>query len=143
MRRYRFRLERVLRVRRVEEERARAELLRANGALLDAEREVDRRLGGYSTLVPPAGGGVPEYLAGLERRRRSAASVGFAREARAAAESTADGARAGWSTAATRVSSLERLDGRGRDRHAVEARRAEDVEADDVVVGRFAREDRP
>jgi len=140
VRRYRFRLERVLRVRRVEEERARAALARANGALRRAELELSSRVDGYGGLGAAPGGPASEFLAALDRRRRAAASVGFAREVRTTAAVTADGARAGWSAAATRVSSLERLDERGRERHRVEVRKAEDVAADDVVVGRFGRE---
>ena len=55
MKRFKFRLETVLRVRRVHEEQARGELMRANQALALADARVAERSERYESLERPSG----------------------------------------------------------------------------------------
>jgi flagellar export protein FliJ len=138
MRRYRFRLEPVLRVRRQEQDAARAAVLAATaltGAEAQALAERDQA-----------------YAAGTgAQQMRSAADFVFAQEHRAAlgravldqrrrlqeAEVRLGQARAGWTAAAVRVGALERLDERSRAEHTARALKEEEMVVDDLVVSRF------
>ena len=139
MRRYRFRLEPVLRVRRQEQDAARAAVLAATaltGAEADALAERDQA-----------------YAAGTAAHEtRSAADFVWVQEHRAAlgravleqrrrlqeAEVRLAAARTGWTAAAARVGALERLDDRQRTEHAARALKEEALVVDDLVVSRFA-----
>ena len=141
MKRYKFRLEQVLRVRRVQEEQARAELQAANREVARAEDLLDTRFDRYRNLAAPAGA-LPTsgFLAVRDRAELVAAGVVAAGALRQAARAEAAERRAAWSAAATRVTGLERLDDRRRAEHTVEVIREEDREADEVVVTRFRRQ---
>ena len=143
MKRYAFRLESVLRVRRVEEDRAVAALAAARRQLEAAERTLQSTLDRYS-VVPSASGALP--LADLLRSRAHqelvAASVVHAGTERLRAEAVVETQRAAWSAAAQRVAALERLDERRRAEHALEAQRQETIEVDDMVVARAGRSER-
>ncbi len=138
MRRYRFRLEPVLRVRRQQEDAARAEVMAATvraGAEAEALAERDQA-----------------YAAGTTAQQvRSAADFVYVQEHRAAlgravleqrrrlqdAERQVEQARAGWTAAATRVGALEGLDERARAEHAARTQKEEELVVDDLVVSRF------
>lgn len=140
MKRYKFRLDTVLRVRRVEEDRAIAALAEARRRLDAAEQALQDTLDRYN-VVPQVTGALP--LAALLRTRARqdlvAASVVHAGAQRLRAEATVDLQRAEWSEAAKRVAALERLDERRRAEHAIEAQRQETIEVDDMVVARAGR----
>ena len=87
MKKYKFRLDAVLRVRRIEEEQALADLLAANRALAEAEAELDRRLDHYRTVQLPAGALAHDrYVAARNQQDLAAGGVVAAGTARLAAE---------------------------------------------------------
>ena len=140
MKRYSFRLQPVLRVRRIEEERAVAALADATRGLASAEAMLQRRLDRYAE-VPVASGPMPvEQLLRLRARQEgNAAAVVHAGTERLRAEAVVELRRQDWSQAAMKVGALERLDERRREEHAIEAQREELVEVDDMVVARAGR----
>ena len=144
MKRYKFRLDTVLRVRRVEEDRAVAALAAARRQLDAAEQTLQDSLDRY-TGVPAAQGPLPldALLRARAHQELVAASVVHAGTQRLRAEAIVEVQRAEWSAAAQRVAALERLDERRRAEHALEAQRQETIEVDDMVVARAARAERP
>jgi flagellar protein FliJ len=140
MKKYRFPLDTVLRVRRIEEERELVALAAARHAAAAAERAAADCLHHYRSLPVPGSRAAAEAFVGRRARLGIAASsVRDADAAHARAVDAADAQRELWSLAARRVSSLERLDERGRAEHAIELRRDEDRVVDDLVTGRFGR----
>jgi flagellar FliJ protein len=143
MKRFRFRLDQVLNVRRVQEDRARFELLTANRDAHLAATRVEERLADYEQRRLPLG---PRPYADFERAvflsDSGAAAVGTARVAYRDALVVVDERRSDWTDARRRVAALERLEDRRRAEHAIEVQRAEDQLVDDLVVARHARGDR-
>ena len=139
MNRYRFRLESVLRVRRIEEDRAVAALAESLRDLTAAEERLERRFDAYRDAERRTESmSIEELLRNRDRLANLAASVVAAGTARLEASVVVDERRAEWSAAAMRVSALERLDERRRDEHRLEANRQEIIEADDMVIARAA-----
>jgi flagellar export protein FliJ len=140
VKRFKFRLEQVLRVRRIQEDQARAELLTANRAAHLAAMHVEERLAAYEARERPAGS---QPIEAFERTLflldTAAASVGVARATHREAIATVATRRAHWADAQRRVAALERLEGRRREEHIFEMRRAEDQLVDDLVVARHSR----
>ncbi len=140
MKRFRFRLDQVLHVRRVQEDRARFALLSANRDAHLAAARVDERLADYSARRMPPG---PQPYAEFERAvfmlESGAAAVGVARASHREALTVVDARRVDWTDARRRVAALERLEERRRAEHAIEVQRAEDQLVDDLVVARHAR----
>jgi flagellar FliJ protein len=140
VKRFRFRLETVLRVRRLQEDRARAELLTANRAAHIAATRVEDRLTDYRSRSMPAGTNTYEdFERGLFLLDAAAGAVDVARLAHRDALDVVDDRRADWSGARRRVAALERLEARRRAEHDFEMRRAEDQLVDDLVVARHSR----
>jgi flagellar FliJ protein len=143
MKRFRFRLDQVLHVRRVQEDRARFELLTANRDAHLAAVRVDERLADYANRRMPSG---PRSYAEFERSvfllDSGAAAVGAARATHRDALTVVDARRVEWTDARRRVAALERLEERRRMEHAIEMQRAEDQLVDDLVVARHSRGDR-
>lgn len=142
MRRFRFRLETVLRVRRVQEDLARAELMTANHAAHERAALVAARTAEYDARELPSG--VHSYDTFALQTFRWDAAAGAVTTARAAhrdAMAVVADRRRDWSEARARVAALERLEERRRADHALEVRRAEDRLVDDLVVARHRRED--
>jgi flagellar biosynthesis chaperone FliJ len=140
MKRYQFRLETVLRVRRIEEERELVALASARRAAVAAERAAADCLAHYRSLSGTGQRSAsPAFVATRGRLGLAADSVRDADAAHVRAVEAADVQRARWTESAQRVSSLERLDERGRADHDVEVRRDEDRVVDDLVTGRFGR----
>lgn len=139
MKKYAFRLEAVLRVRRIEEERAMAALLAANRALTEAEAELERRLAHYRQVGAPQGVlAHDQYLKVRSRQDAAAAGVVAAGATRVMAEAEVARARDLWASAATKVKALERLDDRRRQEHAAAGLREEIVVLDEVAAARLA-----
>jgi flagellar export protein FliJ len=138
VRRYRFRLEPVLRVRRQEQDAARGAVLAAT-ALTAAEAEAlaerDQAYAAGTAAHDPRAAAdfvfVQQHRAALgravldQRRRLQDAELRLAQ------------ARAGWTAAAARVGALERLDERQRAEHTARALKEEEMVVDDLVVSRF------
>jgi flagellar export protein FliJ len=137
VRRYRFRLETVLRVRRQEADAARAAVLAATaltGAEAEALAERDRAYAAGTSAHEIRSAAdfvhVQHHRAALgravleQRRRLQEAEVRLAH------------ARTGWTAAAARVGALERLDERQRAEHTARALEEEAMVVDDLVVSR-------
>jgi flagellar FliJ protein len=141
MKRYRFRLEQVLRVRRIEVERARAELAVANRALAEAEAELELRIETYASLPPKAQMLATElFLLDRARRERLAGAVVTAGGRQVLAGDVVEARRQEWSATAQRVAALERLDDRRRDEHDILAGRTEANILDDIAIARSVRQ---
>ncbi|HEY7135162.1 MAG TPA: hypothetical protein VIB48_08850 [Acidimicrobiia bacterium] len=144
MKRYQFRLASVLRVRRIQEEQARAELLAANQSVRTAHLHLASRVGHLESLPKSAAvASTPAFLANQARLASVASSISLARIAKQVADEAATEKRLAWQVTAQRVESLERLDDRARTDHALETQRAVDQEVDDLVVSRFRRDEHP
>jgi len=142
MRRYTFRLESVLRVRRLEQDRARGVVLAATAvvnAQLDLLAAADARYADSTThhTAPTA-----DFLKVQSHRSALASTVLVRRQDVAAAHDQVAVARVALSQAAARVGALERLDERQRAEHQVLAMREQELIVDDLVVARFDRSSR-
>ena len=138
MRRYRFRLEQVLRVRRQEQDAARAAVLSATahaGAEADALAERDRAYA--AGLTAPESRSAADFVFVQEHRAALGRAVLDQRRRLDEAQAQLALARAGLTAAATRVGALERLDEHARAEHAARALREEEMVVDDLVVSRF------
>lgn len=143
MRRYTFRLESVLRVRRVEQDRARGVVLAATAAVnkqLDVLAAADAAYTDSLTAYETAS--TADFLKVQSHRSALASAVLVRRQDVAAADEQVAVARAAWSQAAARVGALERLDERQRAEHQVRAMRDQELVVDDLVVARFGRSSR-
>ena len=140
MKRFRFRLEQVLRVRRLQEDMARAALQHAN---LDARRAADAvnaRIEEYGAAARPEGAQSYDTFNRMQSHLDNAAgAITVARGLYLEALGVVKERRAEWAAARQRVAALERLEQRRRDEYDIEARRAEDRLVDDLVVARHAR----
>ena len=142
MRRYRFRLQPVLTVRRTEQDSAQGALLAAHTVVTARERALDALTELYAErLTRPA----PCTAAGFraeQAHRQAMAQLVVAQHARlSAARRDQEEAREAYAAAAGRVSALERLDERQHEAHRVAERREEDQATDELVVARYGRED--
>ena len=103
MRRFRFRLDQVLHVRRVQEDQARYALMAANRDAHLAQLRVDERLADYEQRRLPLG---PQSYAEFERAvfllDSGAAAVGAARATQREALAVVEERRTGWTDARRR-----------------------------------------
>ena len=143
MKRYRFRLEPVLRVRRTEEEAARGQLVAANAAVARQEQLLVERERAYEITLKSSGI-LPTADFLFEQSSRSAHAAAVLEQRQRVREAPDDAARARgvWSGAAARDGALERLDERQRDEHRAAARKEDELTTDELVVSRYARSDR-
>lgn len=137
MKKYTFSLAKVLRVRRIEEERAAAQLAAARAA---AAAAAAKEAGAAHALASRcARGGLQpavSFLAWAETAMLAGEALSDARADVQAASEDVEDRRQEWSSAATRVSALEHLDERGRNTHEIERRREETKTTDDIVTTR-------
>lgn len=137
MKKYTFSLAKVLRVRRIQEEQAAAQLAAARAAA--AEAQAKEAGAAHALAARCARGGLQpavSFLAWAETAMLAGEALSGARaDAQAADEHMAD-RRQEWSSAAARVSALEHLDERGRDAHKLERRREETKTTDDITTVR-------
>lgn len=143
MKRYQFRLEHVARVRRIQEDQARAELLAARQRLMQAGADLTRNVEQYeerrstSTLAPSS-----QFRSLRDHDDLLTMAVIAARSAEANAMLLVEQRLEGWTEAARAVSALDRLDDRQRERHQHDADREEQAELDDLVPPRLAAKKR-
>ncbi|MBI1844107.1 MAG: flagellar export protein FliJ [Actinobacteria bacterium] len=141
MKRYRFRLDPVLRVRRVEEERSVAVLAQAQRAEQRAQQLQISRFERYHSISTPIGTrSAPEFLAERAQIELVAAGVVAAAAAHELAVIEVNESRRSWAEAAGRVTSLENLDERHRGEHLIEVNKAETAALDELTSARFGRQ---
>jgi flagellar biosynthesis chaperone FliJ len=139
-RRFRFRLASVQRVRMLQEERARAELLLANRALAEAAAELAARKDRYWQGARPLGQyAITDYRPAWFELEMAARGVQWSTAQRIVRAEEAEVARAAWIAAKQRVQALERLEARAREEWRVEVLRDDDRLVDDLVVSRSFR----
>jgi flagellar export protein FliJ len=142
MKRYRFRLEQVRNVRRVQEDLSLAAMRHAENEAAQAAEAAAARLARYARESAPLAEAIAgSFAADHERLARAAAAVEAAGRALGEARAQADARRGEWSDAARRVAALDRLDERKRGEHAVEAVRDGDRLVDDIVMARKRADD--
>ena len=140
MKRFRFRLEQVLRVRRIQEDIARGALMAAHHGAREAADRVNARIADYAAASRPSGAQSYDAFNRMQFRLDNAAgAITIARSEYHHTLELVEARRSEWAAARQRVAALERLEARRRDEHAIEARRAEDRMVDDLVVARHAR----
>lgn len=143
MKRYQFRLAAVLRIRRAEQEQARAALAEANTRLtmllLARDREAARfsELARRSDALDMTALLAERHDAEIARQRLAAAEHEVAEAAGAAAM-----AQVAWLGAHQRVVALERLEERRRAEHAAEVLREEITLLDDLSTARYVADAR-
>lgn len=140
MKRFRFRLEHVLRVRRLQEDMARAALMTAHHDARAAADVLNARVEDYTSAPRPSGAQTYDDFNRTQSHLDNAAgAIDAARAVYSRALDVVDARQHAWAAARQRVAALERLEARRRDEHAIELRRAEDRLVDDLVVARHAR----
>jgi flagellar export protein FliJ len=140
LKRFHFRLEQVLRVRRVQEDIARGALMLANREAQTAADAVNARVAEYTDAARPSGAQSYDTFNRMQSHLdNAAAAITVARAEYKSRLEVVETRRSEWAAARQRVAALERLEERRRAEHAVEVRRAEDRLVDDLVVARHAR----
>jgi flagellar export protein FliJ len=138
MKRNRFRLETVLRVRRIQEDvelgRLGAAQRAAEAAHAEEEQCFDRYRVGVNVAVPALG--VDAFLATRAQVERLGDGALVANALANAADEHVTERHADWSVAAQRVSGLERLEERHRDGHRAEVLADEVRDADEATIQR-------
>jgi flagellar export protein FliJ len=140
MKRYRFRLAQVQRIREVQEGMAAAELAATRVAEALAVAAAEARVEAIAARPRPAGATSGDALARARTMwDAELRSLSEGRERVRTRHTETEAARTGWIAARSRVRALELLDDRQRAEHSLAADRDEDKRVDDLVVGRFAR----
>ena len=138
--RYRFRLETVLRVRRVGEQSARQSLAVAVRQRLEAQQALSSASQWRNSLSSPLGPtSVEAFLSERAQVDRAVHAVGAARVRCEHAEIEMSERTAVWSEARARVRALERLDERRREEHLIEELRLEAKGMDELASMRWLR----
>jgi flagellar FliJ protein len=142
VKRYRFPLETVLRVRRIERDRVRGEVAAAEQVAARAAEALRLRESAYRAAEGvTATGPATRFLAEQASRRLAADVVVGARDARVRADAQVIAGRAALAAAASAVAALEELQERGRTVHHRAALRHEAKLADDLVTSRVGGHD--
>lgn len=143
MKRYRFRLEPVLRVRRTEQDLAQAAVLSAQTVVAAELQTLTARDDAYARALSLQGSlSAAEFCYEQAHRSALASAVLTQRQRVQQAERGVEHAQAVWSAAAARVGALDRLDERQRAEHHAHSLREEELTVDDLVVARFGRAER-
>lgn len=132
-RRFRFRLQAVLRVARIREQRERQRLALANRAAREAADVEAARRAAYAARPEPVPADAPGFEAAVVVGALRAKAVREATDEREAAIIRAVAAREEWLRASRNVKSLEQLRERHRAAHAMVAARAAQRALDDLV----------
>ena len=138
MKRYRFRLEQVLRVRHVQQDLAAAALGAAQRSEAAAEAAAQARHDAAGARPRPHGRhDADQLLAARIVWDAELDALGRAEAKRASAGLHTEAQRDGWLAATRRVKALELLDERRREEHLADADREEATRVDDLVASRF------
>jgi len=139
MKKYRFGLGGVLRVREIVEEQSRAALVEAETEMADATKLLDHRLADIGAArSAPSLRVSHEFLAERDQIDRHLMAVTAARVAEANARLNVSLAREAWVTAAQGVRILERLDDRRHEAWVLETTRQAQLVTDEIAVTRGA-----
>jgi flagellar FliJ protein len=140
VKKYTFSLSKVLRVRRIQEEQAAAELAAARSA---ATAAAEKEVGAAHALASRcARGGLQpavSFLTWAETTMLAGEALSEAKAEVQGAEEEVEARHQEWSSAAGKVAALEHLDERGREAHELERRREETKTVDDIVTTRWDR----
>lgn len=140
MKRYRFPLQAVQRIRNAERDRAAVAAAEAARVAADATADVERRQERYVATPPPAGvRSAADLLADRQLRELAADGIVEARRRQADAEVELLGRRTALAAAASAVKALEQLETRKREAHRTAERKAEAKVIDDLVVNLHGR----
>ncbi len=143
MKKYKFGLGSVLRVRRAEADMARARVAETQAEVDKATAELDERLAAIGAARPdPRRSFGSAFAAEREQLRRHAVAVTAARAAEANALAERRIAGDEWEEAARRVRALERMDERHRAAWLLEATRAAQAATDEIAMTHANRERR-
>jgi len=138
VRRYRFRLEPVLRVRRQEQDAARAAVLAATACACAEDESLAERDRAYAAGTRAHGSrSAADFVHVQEHRAALGRAVLDQRRRVQEAQLRLEQARTDWTAAAARVGALERLDERSRAEHTARALKEQELVVDDLVVSRF------
>jgi flagellar protein FliJ len=141
VKRYRFRLAAVQRVRAIELDRAVGEVARARHDLAAAQGRTAAAEEAYATMPrQPAGTSPADLRSHHERLRLAYDLVVRARAAELDQEQVVAARMADWAEADRRVRLLDQLDERSRARHAAEVLAEEQQALDDLVTSRQGRD---
>ena len=137
MKKFHFRLETVRRVREIQDELARGELMTANHALAQAAAIVDERTAKITNATRQLGTtSVDAFACAQFVIDQAAAAVRWAERDREAAVAVADERRLLWFEANTKLRAIERLRDTARDEHHAAMLRAEATDNDEIATMR-------
>jgi flagellar FliJ protein len=140
VKRYKFRLVQVLKVRRIELDRAEAEVARARADVATAARRTADREATYRTLARQSSADTMAELTTVRQQQRLVAdAIVAARVAEQVAGQELDLRLAEWTEADKKVRLLEQLDERHRARHQADMLAEEQQVLDDLVTSRQGR----
>lgn len=140
MKRYRFPLQAVLRIRNAERDRAAVAAAEAAREAAAAAADVERRQERYASTAPPAGvASAARLLADRQIRELAANGIVEARRREGHAAAELIGRRAALAAAAASVKALEELEARGRSAHRTAEQKLETKVIDDLVVSLHSR----
>jgi flagellar export protein FliJ len=140
VKRYRFRLVQVLRVRSIELDRAVGEVAKARMEANDARRRTAAREQTYRELAAaPVGSTVEDLRTRRLHQEMAADAIVKARHAERLADQLVEARLADWAEADRKVRLLEQLDERSRARHSAEVLAEEQQVLDDLVTSRQAK----
>lgn len=140
MKRYRFRLEQVRRVRAIELDRAAAEVARARRDRAAAGEHTEALLAAYHELhARPTGSGADDLRRRCAELRLAVDAISAARRAEARCDQEVTARLDAWVDADRAVRLLDQLDERSRARHEAGARAEEQQVLDDLVTSRLGR----
>jgi flagellar FliJ protein len=132
-------MEKILRVRRMQEDAARAAVAQARIAEQSAVEKLEASRRHCLALAAEPTASTTDFLALRDRGDFRAQAVGLAGQHRRSAADQTAGAVNSWHVTHRRVDALERLDERRREDYAIEAQRHEDAVVDEIVTSRARR----
>jgi flagellar protein FliJ len=138
MKRYRFRLEHVARVRRIQEEQARADMLAARQRLIDAGADLSFASQRLDQRSITRSGHAHLFRAERHHDELLTLAVTAARAAEANARLLVGRRADEWTAAAREVSAIDRLESRARAVHDAEVEKENQKVLDDLVTSRVA-----